>query len=43
MEKHGIILRMPIELFKLIKKESEQQGVSVHELILKTLNDKFRA
>lgn len=41
MKKHNLTLRTPLHLYEKIKKESEHIGVSVHELIIKTLNDKF--
>lgn len=41
MEKHNLVLRTPASLYAAIKKESERLGVSVHELIIKTLNDEF--
>lgn len=38
---HNLLLRINGNLYQEIKKESEHIGVSVHELIVKTLNDKF--
>lgn len=40
-KKKEILLRINPKLHGEIKKESERIGVSVHELIVKILNDKF--
>lgn len=38
MERKEIILRLPQNLYDLIKKESERLGISVHETIIYYLN-----
>lgn len=41
LEKHNLMLRLRKELYEKIKKESEYKGISIHELIVMCLNDKY--
>lgn len=40
-DKHNLILRLKKDLYEKIKKESEYKGISIHELIVMCLDDKY--